>query len=51
MSDPLQPATLEELAEAVNSAPQVIAVGAGTKPNLSAAASEAVAMPKLTANC
>jgi glycolate oxidase FAD binding subunit len=41
MSVPLQPATLEELVEAVNSAPQVMVVGAGTKPNLSAAASEA----------
>lgn len=39
MSAPLQPATLDELAEAVCSAPQVIAIGAGTKPNLRAAAS------------
>ncbi|MBI5688787.1 MAG: FAD-binding protein [Verrucomicrobia bacterium] len=34
MSSPCQPATLAELAEAVRSAPRVIAVGAGTKPRL-----------------
>lgn len=49
MSAPWQPATLEELAEAVNSAPQIIAVGAGTKPNLSAAASAAGATTISTA--
>ncbi len=36
MSAPLAPATLEELADAVRSAPRVLAVGAGTKPRLSA---------------
>ena len=34
--------TSEELAEAVQSAPRVLAVGAGTKPRLSAVASDVV---------
>jgi glycolate oxidase FAD binding subunit len=36
MSAPLMPASLAELAEAVRSGPRVLAVGAGTKPSLSA---------------
>jgi glycolate oxidase FAD binding subunit len=36
MTAPLQPSTLDELVDAVKSAPQVIPVGAGTKANLSA---------------
>jgi len=37
MSATLQPSTLAELAEAVRSAPQVLPLGGGTKPSLSAA--------------
>ncbi|MBN8248449.1 MAG: FAD-binding protein [Verrucomicrobia bacterium] len=37
MSSPVQPTSLAALAAAVRSAPRVIAVGAGTKPRLSAA--------------
>lgn len=40
--DILTPATLPELAEAVRSAPRVIAVGAGTKPRLSSLRNEYV---------
>lgn len=36
MSAPLRPQTLAELSEAVRSAPRIVAVGAGTKPRLSA---------------
>lgn len=42
MSAVLQPATPAELAEAVKSAPRVIAVGAGTKPRLARLADNAV---------
>src|ERR1019366_8769934 len=38
----LSPATPAELAEAVRSAPRVLAVGVGTKPRLSQVASEVV---------
>ena len=37
MNAPLSPGSVEELAEAVRAMPRVIAVGAGTKPRLSAA--------------
>ena len=40
MSAVLQPASVEELAAAVRSAPRVIATGAGTKPRLSAVSLE-----------
>jgi glycolate oxidase FAD binding subunit len=36
MTPPLTPTTLEELADALRSAPRVLAVGAGTKPRLAA---------------
>lgn len=42
MSSPLLPATVEELAAAVRSAPRVIATGAGTKPRLSAVPADVV---------
>ena len=42
MSTTLQPATVEELAAAVRSAPRVIATGAGTKPRLSAVSADVV---------
>ena len=42
MSSPLLPATVEELAAAVRSAPRVIATGAGTKPRLSAVSADVV---------
>jgi len=42
MSAALQPASLAELAEAVRSAPRVLAVGAGTKPRLAALSGEVV---------
>lgn len=42
MSSPLLPATVEELAAAVRSAPRVIATGAGTKPRLSAVPADVI---------
>lgn len=40
MNAPLQPTTLAELADAVRSAPRVLAIGARTKPRLSAVADD-----------
>ncbi len=50
MSAPLQPSTPAELADAVRSAPRVLAVGAGTKPRLSQVADDVVriSMAKLS---
>src|SRR5687768_15929506 len=42
MTDPLHPASVTELVDAVGSAPRVIAVGGGTTPRLSAVPAEFV---------
>ncbi len=47
MSTPLNPSTPQELADAVRSAPRVLAVGAGTKPRLSAVRGEFVRISTL----
>ncbi len=50
MNAPLQPATLAELADAVRSAPRVLAIGARTKPRLSAVASDVTLISTLGLN-
>ena len=47
MSAPLAPASLPELVEAVRSAPRVLAVGAETKPRLSAVGAVKISMAQL----
>lgn len=47
MTPPLTPTTLDELAEAVRSAQRVLAVGAGTKPRLSAVEAVKISTAKL----
>jgi glycolate oxidase FAD binding subunit len=47
MSDTLSPATIEELADAVRSAPRVLAVGAETKPRLSETAAIRISTRRL----
>jgi glycolate oxidase FAD binding subunit len=48
MTAALQPASLEELVEAVRSAPRVIAVGAGTKRRLSAVEAVQISLARLS---
>jgi glycolate oxidase FAD binding subunit len=48
MTPALQPASLGELTEAVRSAPRLLAVGAGTKPRLTAVAAVKLSLARLT---
>ena len=48
MTPLLQPASLGELTEAVRSVPRVLAVGAGTKPRLSAVDTVKLSLARLT---